>query len=334
MRLAITGASGFIGSHLVQRLLAERPEIEIAALHYHKRQINPAHHPRLHLIAGDICRPESLGAWLTGADYIIHAAGLLGRAGVSPLTYMAINAEGTRHVLRAAEQYAPHAKILHLSSAGVLGPLPQPVPGQPRNWPDERAPFAPSTPYEESKVAAEQIVQQFVKTGLQVTTARPEFVYGPGDLHVLGLFRMIQRGLFFYVGNGENTCHPTYIEDTVDGLLRCLWHGRVGEAYHITGSHPLTFRELATTIAHELGVPPPRFALPATLVKTGAIIGELLGRPLGFTPPLSRTGVSFFSEHRGSTSAKAQAELGYWPQVNLKAGVAAAVHWYRAHGYL
>lgn len=334
MKLAITGASGFIGSHLVKRLLAEQPDLEIFALQYRGRQINQAHHPRLHTTPGDVCQRESLVPWVDGADYVIHAAGVLGKAGISPLTYMAINADGTSNVLSAAEQYAPRAKILCLSSAGVLGPLAKRAGGQEPVWPDETAPFAPSTPYEESKVAAERVMQLFAAGGLQVTIARPEFVYGPGDLHVLGLFRMIQRGLFFYVGDGQNTCHPTYIDDTTEGLLRCLWHGRVGEAYHITGPRPLTFRELATTIAHEVGVSPPRLALPVPLVKTGAILGELLGRPLGINPPLSRTGVAFFSEYRGSTYAKAEAELRYTPQVDLAAGVAQTVAWYRAHGHL
>jgi nucleoside-diphosphate-sugar epimerase len=333
MKLAITGASGFIGSHLVKRLLTAQPELEIFALQYNDRWIGP-HHPRLHTIAGDIREPESLGAWLKGADYIIHAAGLLGKAGVPTLTYLHINVDGARHVLQAAAKYAPNAKILHLSSAGVLGPIPKEEAGKDGVWPDETAPFAPSTPYEESKVAAEWLVERFVAEGLQVTIARPEFVYGPGDLHVLGLFQMIQRGLFFYVGDGLNTCHPTYIDDTVDGLLGCLWHGRVGEAYHITGPRPLTFRELASTIAHELQVPPPRLALPVPLVKTGAILGELLGRPLGRTPPLSRTGVAFFSEYRGSTYAKAQAELGYQPRVDLAEGIKETVAWYRAQGHL
>ena len=327
MKLAITGASGFIGSHLVRRLRAEQPDIQIHAITPHKHKQTGT---GIHWYTGDITRPETLPGWLEGADFVIHAAGLLGKAGIPPITYMHINCDGTANVLAAAEQYAPQAKILCVSSAGVLGPIQRP--GQ--AWPDETAPLAPSNPYEQSKAAAEQAIQVFVKAGLNVTIARPEFVYGPEDLHVLGLFQMIQRGLFFYVGDGRNTCHPTYIDDTTEGLLRCLWHGRVGEAYHITGPRPLPFRELAETIAHAVGTKPPRLALPVPLVRTGAIIGELLGRPLGLTPPLSRTGVAFFSEHRGSTYAKAEAELGYTPQVDLAEGIRRTVAWYREEGHL
>lgn len=331
MKLAITGASGFIGQHLVRRLLANQPHIEVHAV-----TPSPAKHTTAGVIwyTGDITNPATLPGWVEGADYIIHAAGLLGQAGIPPLTYMHINTDGTTNVLAAAEQYAPQAKILCVSSAGVLGPIRQPRQVQNDNWPDETAPLAPSNPYEESKAAAEQAIQLFVKGGLKVTIARPEFVYGPGDTHVLGLFQIIQRGLFFYVGNGRNTCHPTYIEDTTDGLLRCLWHGRVGEAYHITGPRPLPFRELAETIAREVNAKPPRLALPVPLVRAGAITAELLGRPFGLTPPLSRTGVAFFSEHRGSTYAKAEAELGYTPQVDLAEGIRRTVAWYREEGHL
>jgi nucleoside-diphosphate-sugar epimerase len=146
----------------------------------------------------------------------------------------------------------------------------------------------------------------------------------------LGLFRAIRRGIFFYIGDGGNTCHPTYVDDMVDGLLACLRRGAVGGVYHIAGPRPLPFRELAETIAAELGVPPPRRRMPVPLAWLGAAGLEAAGKLTGRDVPLSRTGVAFFSENRRSTYARAERELGFTPQVELQEGVARTVAWYRA----
>jgi nucleoside-diphosphate-sugar epimerase len=199
---------------------------------------------------------------------------------------------------------------------------------------DEASPLAPSNPYERSKAQAERYVHEFALQGLPVITGRTEFVYGPGDTHVLGLFRAIQRGIFFYAGNGRNTCHPTYIGDAVKGLLSCLRRGRPGEIYHVTGPRALTFHELAETIAKALGVPPPRWHIPVPLAQVGAAALELAGKLTGRPVPLSRTGVAFFSENRRSTSAKAERELGFVPLFDLEEGISRTVAWYREQGLL
>ncbi|MFN2205508.1 MAG: oxidoreductase, partial [Candidatus Promineifilaceae bacterium] len=90
-----------------------------------------------------------------------------------------------------------------------------------------------------------------------------------------------------------------------------------------------TFRELAETIAAELGVPPPRLALPKSLVWLGAAGMESIATRLGRSVPLSRSGVAFFSESRRASIVKAKEELGYEPQVNIREGVARTVAWYR-----
>ena len=199
---------------------------------------------------------------------------------------------------------------------------------------DESSPLAPSNAYERSKALAETYAAELARGGLPLVIARPEFIYGPGDVHVLGLFRAIQRGVFFYIGNGENTCHPTYVDDMVDGLLACLRRGALGGVYHIAGPRPLPFRELAETIAAALGVPPPRWRVPRPLAWLGAAGLEAAGKLAGRDVPLSRTGVAFFSENRRSTYARAERELGFTPQVKLPEGVGRTVRWYREQGLL
>lgn len=335
MKAVITGATGFLGAALTRRLVAEGIDVHALVRHHSDRH-------RLDGCAvtwqtGDITDAATLTSVFDGADWVIHAAGLLGRSGISEKTYRRVNAEGTRNVLeavaaaRTAGRLPESSIVLHISSAGVLGPLPA---RDRTTIVDETAPLAPSNRYERSKALAENYAREYSLSGLPVVIARPEFVYGPGDTHVLGLFQAIRRGAFFYIGNGSNTCHPTYIDDLVEGLLLCLRGGRPGEIYQITGPRPVTFRELAETIAHELGVRPPLLRVPRVLAYTGAAGLEAAGKLTGQPALLSRTGVAFFSEHRRSTFVKAHRELGYTPQVELAEGVARSVGWYRAEGLL
>jgi nucleoside-diphosphate-sugar epimerase len=275
---------------------------------------------------GDLASPD-LAELFSGADWIVHAAGQLGGALVPEDVYQRVNVDGTRAVLGAAMETGSRPRVLYLSTAGIIGPTgPEPA--------REDAPWAPANLYERSKAAAEQVARDFAAQGLHVATARPGFIYGPGDKHVLNLFRAIQRGQFFYLAGGRRFCQPTFVADAVAGMLHCMSRGQSGEAYHIVGPRAVTFRELGETIAKELGVRPPRVSLPRWPAQLAATGFEIVGRMSGWKPPLSRTGVNFFSEDRVFSWQKAHDQLGYAPQYDVAAGVAETVAWYRQRGWL
>lgn len=278
------------------------------------------------LFEGDVTDPSSLTGLFKPGDWVIHAAGMLGQSGVPESTYYQLHVQGTQNILNAAAE-AGVSRILYVSSPGVLGP----IDGEPA---DEAAPPDPSNPYERSKAAAERVTLDFASRGLPIVIARPEFIYGPGDMHVFGLFQAVQRGLFFYIGNGQAVCHPTYIEDAVRGMVLCLDKGNPGEIYHITGLRPVTFREYGETIAEVLGVRPPWLRLPKPIAWTGAAVLEAIGKITGITPPLSRTGVAFFSENRRFSWQKARQQFGYQPQVDLAEGIRRTVAWYQKQNLL
>jgi nucleoside-diphosphate-sugar epimerase len=264
---------------------------------------------------------------MAGAVWIVHAAGRLGQAGVPEEVYHRLHVDGTRNVMAAALATGSQPRVLHVSSPGVLGP----IAGGPAA---EDAPYGPTNPYERSKAAGERVALEFASRGLPVVICRPGFVYGPGDRHVLGLFQAVRRGRFFYIAGGRRFCHPTFVDDAVAGMLLCLRSGRSGAIYHITGPRPVTFRELGETIATALGVRPPWVSLPRWSAMLAAMGFEALGRLSGRKPPLSRTGVAFFSEDRLFSWQRAHEELGYTPKYDLATGVARVVAWYRQQGWL
>ncbi len=322
MKVVVTGATGFVGGALVRALLAEGHEV-VGVKRPSSHQPN-LQHPNLTWANADVTDPASLRGLFDRADWLIHAAGMLGQAGVPESAYFQLHEQGANNVLTEAEK-ASIARILYVSSPGVLGP----ISGPPA---DETAPLAPSNPYERSKAAAEMVAQVHARAGLPVIIARPEFIYGPTDLHVLGLFKAVRDGRFFTINGGQYHCHPTYIDDAVSGMLLALRNGRPGQIYHITGPKPVAFRVLGQTIAAALGVPPPRLSLPRWLAWLGAAGLEIGLGLVNKQPPLSRTGVAFFSEDRRFSWQKAHEELGYTPQFDLERGVAETVAWYRAKG--
>ncbi len=330
MKIGITGVTGFVGGALAAVLAAEGHEIVGVVRPSTPKKIGHGltwiNTDLVSWREGDVTDPASLRGVFDSVDWLIHAAGMLGQAGVPEDDYFRLHEDGTAHVLAEAERAGVN-RVLYVSSPGVLGP----VSGPPA---DETTPLAPSNPYERSKAAAERVALKFAREGLPVVIARPEFIYGPGDLHVLGLFQAVGNGRFFTIDGGRHTCHPTYIDDAVTGMILVLKNGRAGDIYHITGPEPVTFRELGETIASVLNVPPPRFNLPRWLAWLGAVGLELLFGAIGRQPPLSRTGVAFFSEDRRFSWQKAHLQLSYTPQFDLERGVAATVNWYREQGLL
>jgi nucleoside-diphosphate-sugar epimerase len=324
MNVFLTGATGFIGGALARALVERGATVRalVRPQSPHRHAVDAA----VEWVEGDICDAASLRGKLRDADAVVHAAGKLGAWGVAEATYYDLHVGGTRNVLEEAKRFGV-SRVLYVSSPGVLGPI--------YNGPaGEDAPPRPSNAYERSKAAAEQVAQLYARSGLPVVIARPEFVYGPGDTHVLGLFTAIAQSRFMLIDGGRHLCHPTFIDDAVDGMVRCLQRGRSGETYHLTGPRPVTFRELANVIADSLGVSRPRLSLPRPLVMAGSAVLEAAAVLTGKAPLLSRSAAAFFSEDRQFSYEKARTALDYEPQVDLRTGVAATVAWYRAEGLL
>jgi nucleoside-diphosphate-sugar epimerase len=323
MRVCITGATGFLGGALARALVAAGGSVH--ALRRRASSSGALEGVPVTWHEGDVTDPRCLTAFLTGADWVIHAAGRLGEANVPEDEYVTSNVAGTYHVMVAARA-AGAKRVLHLSSPGVLGPTDGPA--------EEEAPMRPTNPYERSKAAAETVARSYALRGLPVVLARPGFIYGPGDRHVLRLFEAIQRRRFVLVSGGRCLCQPTYVDDAVAGMLACLVGGRPGAAYHLVGPRALTFRELAAAIADAVGAPAPTVSLPRAplLLAAGAL--EIAGRLAHVRPPATRSGIAFFSENRVVSCRRAQDELGYAPLVDVAEGARRTVAWYRERAWL
>jgi len=326
VRVLVTGAAGFIGGHLANALVKKGYEVRCLV----RKTSNVDYLKKLgvELFYGDIRGPDSLEKALSNVDVVYHLAGILGRWGVSDKAYWDVHVKGTQNLLDACVRQNVK-RFIHCSSAGVVGPVSNPPA-------DESYPYSPSNIYEKTKAEAEKLVLQYHSDkGLPVTVLRPEFVYGPGDMHVLPLFRAIRKRRFPIIGKGESLLHPTYVGDVIQAFLLCLDNDKaIGEIYFIAGEAPITVKELVAIIAEELNVPTPRVCIPQWLSYAGAGFMEMITRLLRLKEPLlTCSQVKFFTQHRAFDTSKAKRDVGYQP-VQLRQGLRQTIHWYQQNGYL
>ncbi|MDY7041153.1 MAG: NAD-dependent epimerase/dehydratase family protein [Chloroflexota bacterium] len=326
MRVLVTGGTGFIGSHLVQALVARGDNVRALV----RRESDVAELERLgvELFYGDLTDESSLSGIAEGITHVIHLAGLLGGANVPDQRYWDVNVTGTANLF-AQFRDRPIERFIHCSTTGVLGPIADPPADE--NWP-----VNPSNLYELTKSEGEILVTRHgQEADMPVVVIRPGMVYGPGNTHLLGLFRTIQKGLFFLIGTGESSLDAVYIDDVVQGLLLGLdCPQAVGRTYIIAGERPVTVAELAQAIGKALGKAPYRFRLPLWAAMWIARWSEWLGETLGFKPPLTLSRVRFLTENRACRIDRARDELGYYSRVSIEEGIRRTVLWYHARGYL
>jgi len=322
-RLAlVTGASGFIGSHLVEDLA--RRSWKVRAL-VHSRTLPPG--IPAERIPGDIQDFPLIQKLMEGVDAVFHLASALGFSRIGREEFFRINAQGTETVLRAARQ-AGIKKIVHYSSAGVLGHVPS------NTAADETHALNPRDLYDRSKLEGERIALRYAAQGLGVVVVRPGWVYGPGDRRTLKLIKAVAGRGFFLPGSGRTLQTPVHIEDLIAGTQLCLERGRKGEVYHLAGGEALTVSEIVAAIARAAGRKPPRLRLPLLPVRVAA---WLMGRAFFLAKkeaPLSPSRLAFFIHPKPLSIAKAAGELDYAPQIRFEEGMRQAVRWYKDNGWL
>ena len=327
MKALVAGGTGFIGSHVVKDLVSKG--IQVRVLIRKNSHIRFLPHKEIEFIQGNILDINSLRNHTEDVDLVYSAFGILGQWGISEQMYREVNTKGVKNLLESCLD-GQIKQFIHISSAGVLGPLPDGVVA------DESFPYNPSNIYEKTKCEAEkEILKCDEKYGVPFTIIRPEFVYGPRDTHVLRLFKAIRAKRFFLLGNGQSFLHPTYIDDLIQGISICTDNeNAVGKIFLITGDKPLPVKELAEIIAEELDVRLPKIRIPLLFAHTTAKIMELVAKVAHFDPPLTRSRVKFFTENRAFSCQKARTELGYIPKVDFREGVRRTISWYREDSFL
>ena len=326
MKVALTGASGYTGGHLLKRLLARGDTVKALV---RPGSITPAlKSSGAEIVPGVLARADEARALVKGCDAVLHVAAVYRTAGHPDSYYRDVNVEGTRTLLEAAVESGVR-RFVHTSTVGVHGDVRHPPA-------DENAPLAPSDIYQETKAEAEAVAREFGRTrGIEVAIVRPGAIYGPGETRLLKVFKSIARGRYAVVGTGTPHYHLVYINDLVNGYLLALDRPEAaGETFIIAGPRSLSQDELAREVAKATGGSVWPFHLPAWPIQRLGDLVEAVCVPLGIEPPIHRRRVDFWVKNRSFTIDQARRLLGFDPRVDAAEGIRHTAEWYRENGWL
>lgn len=334
-RILVTGATGFIGRHVVRRLLERGEQVRCMVRRQPKNNFATA---GVEFVHGDVSRPESLRAAVRDVDLIYHVAGATQVH--SPAVYARVNSEGTRRLAEACARLTTPPKVVYVSSLAAAGPS---FPEAPRY---EGQPSAPVSAYGHSKLAAENYLKKLAKL-IPITIVRPPAVFGPWDPNTIQLFRAVRTGFNVVPGQADPRLSLIFVEDLVSALLLAAERGktitsaRTGpEAeqgiYFTAMEESIPFSEMGQAAARAMNVPAIRTVrLPVLLCWLAAYANQfratVLRQPILFTPDKIREA---FAGSWTCSSEKARIELGMKCTTGLADGFRVTVDWYRRQGWL
>jgi nucleoside-diphosphate-sugar epimerase len=296
-RVAVTGASGFIGRH-VTAALAARGDTAVP-----------------------IQRPfdaRALAETFRTVDVVVHLAGVISAA--HEREFVAGNVESTRTVARAARDAG--TRLVHISSLAAAGPAP---PSAPRSEDD---PPAPITPYGRTKLEAERVIAGL--TGLQWTILRPGVVYGPGDRAVRPLFRWARFGVLPIVGHPSAAYTFIYIDDAIRAIAAAIDRGPHGDTIFLGHARPVATREIAEEIRSTLRSPARLVPIPEAIVRTVSAAGDLAGAISGKPALLNRHRLAeLYAPGFVCRVDRMRDRLGIVAETDLREGFRKAAAWYR-----
>lgn len=320
--IAVTGGTGFVGSHLVDTLCAAglRPRVLVRDLEAPRWIAGRA----VEWVPGSLTDPDALARLVAGAGTVLHLAGVVRATHANEFDRG--NRVGTANLLSALAAHAPAARLVMVSSLAAVGPS-----AHPEGLPPEADPH-PISAYGRSKAAAEAVVRA-TGSGRWWSIVRPPAIYGPRDSDVYQFFRMARRGLVL-IPSGERFITIAHVADVVRGILAAA-AAEPRQTLHLGEPEPYELRRLVGILvesgkvrARVLGVPAP--AVRATAVVSGALVA--LGAAVG---PLTRDkAAELVARHWTARTAGSLAALGLSTTVSFAEGARDAWTWYRGQGWL
>jgi dihydroflavonol-4-reductase len=327
LKAFVTGATGFVGSH-VARVLAERgAELRLLV----RAGSNPKNIQSLMAdrVTGDLCDPASLEAAMAGCDVVFHVAADYRLWVRDPGQMYRANVEGTRAILEAAHKNGVR-RVVYTSSVATMGFT---CNGRPA---DESSPVSLANmigPYKRSKFMAEEVAIAAGRSGMDVVVVNPTTPVGEQDIKPTPTGRIIvdflKKKFPAYVDTGLNLVD---VRECARGHVAALDQGRTGERY-ILGGENLTLKQILDKLAAISGLPSPRLRVPYVVAFATGLVDEMVtGHIFGKEPRATIDAVRMGRKKMFVMSAKAERELG-WKTVPVDDALRRAVEWFRMNGY-
>ena len=327
-RVLVTGASGYTGTVLVKKLVAQGARVR--AIARASSNLSAFEGLPIEWIRGDVFDPATVNEAVKDLEYIIHVAAAYREAKITDETYFKVHVESTKLLAQATLGKPGFKRFVHVSTVGVHGHIDEP----PAN---EEYRFSPGDVYQRTKADAEVWIREFARSNnFPISVVRPAAIYGPGDKRLLKVFKMAAKPIFPLFGKGQGLYHLIHVEDLTDIFILAAIHpAAAGEVFIAGNQAPSKLQDIAQTIANEIGNTKMKFVrFPAWPLFLAADICEALCKPLGIEPPIYRRRVAFFTKDRAFNTDKLKRLLGFSNRVSVDEGLRSTARWYRQAGWL
>ena len=322
MKALVTGATGFVGSHLVEAL--QRDGTDVTALARSRAKAAELSAAGIRVVYGDLDDGPALEQAARGQDQVYHVAGVV--AARNEADFLRFNREGTRNMLRAAERSGVGRFVL-VSSLAAAGPT---VPGMPLSGREDPKPV---TAYGRSKLAAEQIVRL---AQCAWTIIRPPIVYGPRDREVLKIFRVARLGFAPVFGDGHQELSAVHAADLASSLMQAaVAPAAAGGTYHACHPEVFSSAHLVRAIGISMGRSVRTLTIPSGVGLAALATTETFARLTGGTTILTTDKAKeFFQPAWTGDPSRLMHDTGWQPRYDLQSGLAQTYRWYRETGWL
>ena len=329
-KILITGASGFIGSFIVEEALNRGLEVWAAVRKSSSRQFLTDE--RIHFIELDLSSEERLKEQMKGIgfDYVVHAAGVT--KCLHKEDFRRINTEGTQHLVNALlALQMPLKRFVYISSLSIMGAIRE---QQPYTEILESDTPHPNTAYGKSKLEAEQWLDKQI--GLPYVILRPTGVYGPRERDYFMIAKSIKAHTDFAVGFKQQDITFVYVTDVVQAVFLAMEKGMTGRRYFLSDGEVYQSSTFSDLIHEELGRPWwIRIKAPIWLLRIITFCGEYAGHLTGKVTALNNDKYNIMRQRNWRCDIRpARQELGFEPQVKLPEGVRRSVKWYQDNNWL
>lgn len=331
MNSLVTGATGLVGDNLVKKLVARGDTVRCLV----RKSSNIAGLKRMgvELVEGDVRDSDSVTKAVCDMDHVYHSGAAVGIGTYTRSEYYAINADGTRNVVKACKQSGVEA-LVYVSTQSVTFDFTERVNASENN------PSYPSKykdPYSESKALGEKEVIEAGHSGrLRTSAIRPTFIWGPGDRLMLPtIAKMAKQNQLFLINKGRSEISPSHVDNVCDALMLAgLKEDISGEAFLITDDENTTVGEFTRRMVEAAGLPAPTKSIPYGLAfSLAAVVEKLHDLPFIKSPPsMSRYGVAIMGLNFTFNCEKAKQMLGYRPAVSIDEGMRGLSDWIKEIG--
>jgi len=319
----VTGANGFIGSHLVDSLVAKKKSVRILVREKSNLENVEKHirNKKVEVVKGELTNEESLKRAMQDCTVICNAAALTDLS-ASRKQFFNSNVQSLRNLLNIASSMNLR-RFVHISSIG----------GFTKNHSliSEETPQSPINNYELSKVLGEKIALMFwEKHGLPITILEPSAVYGPrANMGFPYLLRMLKKRMMRYPVSESNLLNLVYVTDVVEAIeLVIEKEEAIGERFIIGGKKSYTYKEIVEAASRELGISAPKKHISLSIAKSFALLSQYFSKIRGKKPELAVDYFDYITHDMVLDISKAKRILGYKPQVELSEGMREMVKWY------